>query len=174
MMTMLLASVLIGAGLGAAMSRLAKCSTGSCPLTATWKRGAFFGALFGLGVFMATGPNDANAAEAVSENVKPLSASDFDAQVTKATAPVVVDFYATWCGPCKRLSPMLDSMAGSLTNKVKFFKVDVDQSAALVQQYQIEGMPTLIFFKNGKVVDRILGLPDKEALQSRLNAFAQP
>ena len=87
---------------------------------------------------------------------------------------VVVDFYATWCGPCKRLSPMLDNLAGPLTNRVKFVKVDVDQSAKLARQFGIDGVPTLIFFKDGKVVDRLVGLPAREALQSKLESLASP
>jgi thioredoxin 1 len=69
---------------------------------------------------------------------------------------------------------MLDNLAGPLTNRVKFIKVDVDQSANLARQFGIEGVPTLIFFKDGKVVDRLVGLPAREALQSKLESLASP
>ena len=69
---------------------------------------------------------------------------------------------------------MLDNLAGPLTNRVKFVKVDVDQSAKLARQFGIDGVPTLIFFKDGKVVDRLVGLPAREALQSKLESLASP
>lgn len=107
-----------------------------------------------------------------SANVTRVRGPEFEAQVLKASSPVVVDFYATWCGPCKRLSPMLDAIAGSYTNKVKFVKVDVDEATELTKKYEIEGMPTLLFFKNGEVVDRMLGLPTADELKRRIASLA--
>jgi thioredoxin 1 len=118
-----------------------------------------------------SGRNGSNSAEP-TQNVKLIQEQQFDSEVSQATVPVVVDFYATWCGPCKRLSPMLDNLAGPLTNSVKFFKVDVDNSANLARQFDIQGVPTLLFFDKGKVVDKMVGLPSKEALQAKLNGLA--
>ena len=76
-----------------------------------------------------------------TQNVKLISESQFEAEVTRASSPVVVDFYAPWCGPCKRLSPMLDELAGQVTNKVKFVKINVDDAKALSQRLGIQSVP---------------------------------
>jgi thioredoxin 1 len=169
----LILSVLIGGGLGAALGYFGKCSSGTCPLTANWWRGALYGAVLGFLFHAISDRNGSTSAES-TQNVRLIQEQQFGAEVTQATGPVVVDFFATWCGPCKRLSPMLDNLAGPLTNRVKFIKVDVDQSANLARQFGIEGVPTLIFFKDGKVVDRLVGLPAREALQSKLESLASP
>jgi thioredoxin len=84
-----------------------------------------------------------------------------------------VDFYAVWCGPCKRLAPLLDELAGSLTNRVKFVKVNIDEAPALARQYGVEAVPTLLFFRNGKVVGNLVGLPPAEALKARVASLAE-
>ena len=107
-----------------------------------------------------------------SATVKHISPADFTNEVVDSKSPVVVDFYATWCGPCRALSPMLDAMSASYTNKVKFVKVNLDEAPDLAKQYSVEAIPTLLFFKNGQVVDRTLGLMDESALKARLDAFS--
>lgn len=169
----LIFSVLIGGGLGAALGYLGKCSSGTCPLTANWWRGALYGAVLGLLFHSVSGRNGSASAES-TQNVRLIQEQQFEAEVTQAASPVVVDFFATWCGPCKSLSPMLDNLAGPLTNRVKFIKIDVDRSATLAGQFGIEGVPTLIFFKGGKVVDKLVGLPARGALQSKLESLASP
>ena len=167
----LIFSVLIGGGLGAALGYVGKCSSGTCPLTANWWRGALYGAVLGFLFHAVSGRNGSTSIES-TQNVKLIQEQQFGAEVTQATGPVVVDFFATWCGPCKRLSPMLDNLAGPLTNRVKFLKVDVDQSANLAKQFEVEGVPTLIFFNDGKVVDKMVGLPTTEALKRKLESLA--
>ena|ERR1017187_4489407 len=167
----LILSVLIGGGLGAALGYVGKCSSGACPLTANWWRGALYGAVLGFLFHTVSGRNGSTSAES-TQNVKLIQEQQFEAEVTQAANPVVVDFFATWCGPCKRLSPMLDELAGPLTNRVKFLKVDVDRSAKLAGQFGIDGVPTLLFFKDGKVVGKLVGLPARDALQSRLESLA--
>jgi thioredoxin 1 len=167
----LMLSLLIGAGVGAALGYFGKCSTGTCPLTANWWRGALYGAVMGLLFHSASGRNVSNSAES-TQNVRLIQEQQFEAEVTRAAGPVIVDFFATWCGPCKRLSPMLDNLAGPLTNRVKFLKVDVDESANLARQFEVHGVPTLIFFKEGKAVDKMVGLPTKEALKEKLESLA--
>jgi thioredoxin 1 len=81
----------------------------------------------------------------------------FSAEVLKSEEPVLVDFFAEWCGPCKAMAPALDAVAGEMAGKVKVVKVDVDASSAIAQQYKIQAMPTLIMFKGGKEVDRHVG-----------------
>ena len=107
-------------------------------------------------------------------NVKLITEGQFEAEVVQSPLPVVVDFYATWCGPCKLLAPMLDELAGTLTNKIKFVKINVDEAPSLSQRFGIQAIPTLIFFKNGKVADKLIGLPSKDTLKTRLNSLAGP
>lgn len=166
-------SVLIGGGLGAALGYSGKCSSGTCPLTATWQRGAMYGAMLGLIFYFLSGNGSSASVNESTPNVKRISESQFDAEVTQATSPVVVDIYAPWCGPCKRLSPMLDELAGALTNRIKFVKLNADEASALSQRLHIQGVPTLLFFKGGKVVDGLVGLPSRENLKMRLESLAK-
>jgi thioredoxin 1 len=170
---MLLSLIFVGAGalVGAGLGYFGQCSSGTCPLTSTWWRGAIYGALMGLMFYSISGCS--NSAEAQSKNVRAIKEADFAAEVTGASQPVVVDFYAPWCGPCKRLSPMLDKLAAPYTNKIKFVKVNVDDAPALSQKFKIEGVPTVMFFRNGQVSDTIVGLPTADELQSRLKVLAQ-
>ncbi len=108
-----------------------------------------------------------------SRNVTQIREAQFAAEVEKATLPVVVDFYATWCGPCKMLTPRLDKVAGEFGGKMKFVKVNVDEAQELAGRFRVEGIPTLLFIKNGKVEERVTGLVTKEALKSRLSALVK-
>jgi thioredoxin 1 len=105
-------------------------------------------------------------------NVKHIAQADFANEVTLCTNAVVADFYATWCGPCRMLSPMLERLSGNYTNQIKFVKINVDESPGLAQNFEVRAIPTLIFFKNGKVADRITGLPDEADLKDKLDALA--
>lgn len=84
----------------------------------------------------------------------------------------VVDFSAEWCGPCKMLHPVLDSLAGELDERVKFVKVDIDQSPTEANQFGIRGVPTMIVFHGGKEIDRMVGFRDKATLKRDLEALA--
>ena len=171
-MLSLVGSLLIGGSVGAALGYFGKCSTGACPLTANPWRGALYGALLGLMFHFASGRGGSTPSNESTPNVKRISESQFEAEVAPAASPVVVDFYAPWCGPCKILSPMLDELAGPLTNRVKFVKINVDEATALAQRLEIQGLPTLMFFKGGKVVDRLVGLPSSDTLKMRLESLA--
>jgi len=170
---MLIFTILIGGGLGAALGYFGKCSSGACPLTANPRRGAMVGALLGLLVHFASGRSGSGSVNVSTANVTRIQESQFETEVVQSTLPVVVDFYASWCGPCKILSPMLEDLAGPLTNKVKFVKINVDEANTLAQRMEIQAMPTLLFFKNGKVVDRSVGLPSRELLKTRLESLAK-
>jgi thioredoxin 1 len=86
--------------------------------------------------------------------------ADFEAEVLKASGPVVVDFWAEWCGPCKALGPTLDEVANELAGKVKVVKVNIDENPNAPTKYNVRSIPTLIIFKDGQVVDqRVGGLP---------------
>jgi thioredoxin 1 len=105
-------------------------------------------------------------------NVKHIAQGEFENEVTRSTNAIVADFYATWCGPCRTLSPMLDRLAEPLAGKIKFVKINVDESPGIAQNFSVQGIPTLIFFKDGKVADRITGLPPEAELKAKLEAFA--
>jgi thioredoxin len=169
----LILTLVIGAGIGAALGYFGKCSSGGCPLTATWWRGAIYGAVVGGLFYFASSRNGSASMNQSTENVKRIGEGQFDAEVVQSPSLVVADFYAAWCGPCKVLSPRLDQLAGSFTNRIRFVKINVDEAPALARQYDIQGIPTLLFFKNGKAVDRIVGLPATDALQARLDALAE-
>jgi len=92
---------------------------------------------------------------------------DFESEVLKASEPVVVDFFAEWCPPCKAMAPALDQVAKEMKGKVKVVKLDVDQNPKITQEYQIQAMPTLMIFKNGKVADKHVGaLVQKKQIES--------
>ena len=168
----LMINVLIGGGLGALLGYFGKCSSGACPLTTNPWRGSIYGALLGGLFYYVSGGSTPTAMNESTANVKRIGENQFDAEVIRSPSPVVVDFYATWCGPCKILSPRLDQLAGSFTNGIKFVKINVDEAPALSQRYDIQGIPTLLFFKNGRIVDHIVGLPATDDLKSRLESFA--
>jgi thioredoxin 1 len=102
-------------------------------------------------------------------NIVAVSDGDFESQVLKASTPVLVDFWAAWCGPCKALSPKLEEMSKSYGDKVRFVKMDVDANAQVPAQFQIRGIPTLILFKNGKMVDQLVGNQPKEVIDQLLS-----
>lgn len=82
----------------------------------------------------------------------------------------VVDFFATWCGPCKMLSPVLEGLAGEMEGKVNFIKVDIDQSLELASEFQISSVPTMVIFKDGQKVDQLVGFLPKEKIQQAVEA----
>jgi thioredoxin 1 len=104
--------------------------------------------------------------------VSQVSDADFEAQVLKATEPVVVDFWAEWCGPCRMIAPALEEIAGSLNGKVKIVKLNVDESPKTAQKYGIMSIPTLMLFKNGELASRQVGLAPKQKLEQWITSAA--
>lgn len=91
---------------------------------------------------------------------------NFDEQVLRAAQPVLVDFYADWCGPCRAIAPVVEELAGELHGRLTVAKLDADQNTALMQQYSVFSIPTLILFKGGREVERVVGaLPKPKLLQ---------
>ncbi len=99
-----------------------------------------------------------------SNDVVTLKDSTFDQEVLKSDTPVLVDFWAVWCGPCKAIAPVVDDLATRYKGKLKVGKMDVDDQQAIAQQYGIRSIPTLLVFKGGRVVDTIIGA-DKARLE---------
>ena len=99
-----------------------------------------------------------------------VSDSTFEQEVLKSTEPVLVDFFAEWCGPCKAMAPALEAVAKEMAGKVKIVKIDVDQNPGVTQQYRIQAMPTLLMFKDGKVAATQVGaLVQKRKLEEWIN-----
>jgi thioredoxin 1 len=96
----------------------------------------------------------------------PVTDTSFEADVLKAEGPVVVDFWAEWCGPCKQIAPALEDIAKALGPKVKIVKLNVDENPGVASQYGIRGIPTLMMFKGGQVASTKVGAAPKGALQS--------
>ncbi len=101
---------------------------------------------------------------------KPIVITDsaFEEEVVKSDKLVVVDFWAVWCGPCKMIAPILEEIATEYDGKLKVAKVDVDSNAKIAAQYGIMSIPTLLFFKDGKVIDQVIGAIPKAQLVNRL------
>ncbi len=101
-------------------------------------------------------------------NAIDINDSTFEAEVLNSDKPVVVDFWATWCGPCRKLSPVLDEIATELGSQVKFVKVNTDENLKTAKDYSISGLPSLLVFKDGKAVERLVGLMPKSAIISNI------
>ena len=107
----------------------------------------------------------------MAKGIVEVSDSSFDSEIIKAEKPAVVDFWAPWCGPCKAIGPVIEDLAGTYGNQVKFAKCNVDDNPITPGKYGIKAIPTLIFFKEGKVVDQITGMVAKSKLEDTLKAI---
>jgi thioredoxin 1 len=100
-----------------------------------------------------------------------LDESNFDREVTQDDKPVVVDFWAEWCGPCKMIAPLLDEVAREKAGSVKVAKVNVDENQSLSLKFNIRAIPALLFFKNGQLRDQVTGVTSKKDLLNRIDAL---
>jgi len=104
-----------------------------------------------------------------SSTIVEVNDANFDQDVLKSEQPVLVDFWATWCGPCRALAPIVDELAQAYEGKVKVAKMDVDRNNATPMRYGVRGIPTLLIFKDGKVQEQIVGYVPKDAIQKALD-----
>jgi thioredoxin len=105
----------------------------------------------------------------MAEGILDVSDGSFDAEVIQSDKPVMVDFWAPWCGPCKAIAPVIDELVAAFGDKVKFVKCNVDDNPVTPGKYGIKAIPTLIFFKGGNAVDQITGIVAKDKLEESLN-----
>ena len=104
----------------------------------------------------------------MSKNILTLTNANFEAEVKKPGAPILVDFWAEWCGPCRMVAPVLEKLADELNGKVRVGKVNVDDESGLAGRYGIQSIPTLLLFKDGKVVDQYIGATTRDVLVKML------
>ena len=107
----------------------------------------------------------------MAANLVTLTESNFQDEIENSMVPYLVDFWAEWCGPCKMLTPTLEALATELGATAKIGKVNVDENPALAAQFRVSSIPMLVFFKDGKPVDTIVGVQSKDALSRRLAAL---
>ena len=108
----------------------------------------------------------------MSENIVHISDSSFEEDVLQAEGPVLVDFWAEWCGPCKMIGPMIDQLADENDGKATIGKVNIDEHQQLAVQYSVQSIPTLLIFKGGQVVEQAVGARSKADLQGMLDSHA--
>ncbi len=104
-------------------------------------------------------------------NTLTFTEADFDAEVLKSPTPVMVDFWATWCGPCQMIAPTIDELATEFAGKVKVGKVDVDHNAGLASQFNVQSIPTVLLFKDGRVVQQMIGAKHKRDYVAAINGL---
>ena len=102
-------------------------------------------------------------------NIVKIDDDSFDAEVLQSDKPVMVDFWAPWCGPCKAIGPVIDELAASYSDKIKFTKCNVDENPVSPGKFNVRAIPTLIFFKDGKIVEQITGMVAKQKLEEAIN-----
>ena len=104
-----------------------------------------------------------------SANVATFTDGNFDSDVIKAAQPVLVDFWAEWCGPCRMIGPTIEELAGEYQGKIRVGKLNVDDNPTVTMKYMVRGIPTVILFKGGQIVDQLVGLADKGTLKSMVD-----
>ena len=172
-----LARILIGmaAGLlvGALLGRLGKRNKPDCPRKADPLRGALLGAMLGAVIMLAV-PLGNPTGETLAEHTEQVATvREFSSQVLQSDKPVLVKFFATWCGPCKRLAPTIAKLAREYEGRIVFVSVDGDQAGELVNAYRVQGYPTVMIFADGKVVKRITAYHKIDVYRAAMDAVIE-
>jgi thioredoxin 1 len=170
----MLLAIVIGGGIGALMGYYGQCSSGTCPLTANPYRGALYGAflgfLFGMS-FLSNGsskeafPGEGRATEDID------SPDALQARVLSSEKPVLLDFYSNSCPPCRKLAPIIEQLAAEYEGRALVAKLNIDRLPELAEEYQIQGIPTVVFFADGSEKERVVGLQSKQAYEKILNHY---
>ena len=105
--------------------------------------------------------------------VREVKADDFKKEVLKSDKPVLIDFWAEWCVPCKKIEPIIEELSEEFKNHVKFLRLNVDENPSIAYEYEIRGIPTLVLFKDGKPVDRIVGLTSRKELSEKITRIKE-
>jgi thioredoxin 1 len=106
----------------------------------------------------------------MSEKIANLTTDNFKATVAAATTPLLVDFWAPWCGPCKAIAPILEEIATEMTGQVQIAKVNIDDNDSIAADYGIRAIPTMLLFKNGQVAEQLVGMMPKAAIKAKITA----
>jgi thioredoxin len=171
----LVVGLLIGGAMGAVLGRLGKCSTGTCPLTANPYRGAFVGALLG-GMLVFSGGASRGNPEGKEEGYSAIhidSADDFQKHVVNADKPVLVDFYLDTCPPCRQLAPTVEVLAEEYEGRAIVCKINAAEVPDVARQYGVQGVPAVLFFSGGQVVQRFVGLMPKKTYTEVLDSLTK-
>jgi thioredoxin 1 len=155
------------------MGHFGKCSSGACPLTANPYRGAIYGGVMGA-LFALSFAGQQSAAPQGPESsavVHVASVADFEKFVLNADKPCLADFYSNNCGPCRRLSPTISKLADKYAGRAVVCKVSLDEASTLSQPYGVRSIPAVLFFKDGKEVERIVGLRSQGSYEKALEAM---
>ena len=162
--------ILIGAVIGSVVGHFGKCSTGACPLTANPFRGALWGGVLGL-LFSMSFPHMPARSVASSENVHAIQTEDeFRSQALGSNRLCLVDFFADWCGPCNKLLPTINAVADRYAGKVYVCRVNVDKLDSLARQYDVQAIPKVVLFKNGRPIDQVEGVESERFYRAMLDA----
>ena len=167
-------SVGIGAIVGGIIGHFGKCSSGGCPLTANPFRGAIYGGVMGLLFSMSAPPAPLSPEEqAISEAgvVHISTATELNQQILQNEKPCLVDFYSNHCPPCRRLAPTIGKLATKYEDQLIVCKVDTDAATSLARQFDIRSIPCVIFFNQGKEVQRVIGLHSQSKYEKIIESF---